>query len=161
MRHDRVGGDRFHLTQEFIADMLGVHWPSVSLVTSAFQQAGLIRYSRGDVQILDRCGLEDACCACYAFVSQQFDRLLGLPARPVPVRPGQAPAAPRRFGGQADTKMCEARADGSGSHRTADQVIEGTQRCLGAIAGGNDDLLERHRGGVARCKHARHRRLAA
>lgn len=76
MTHDRVTGDEFRLTQEFLADMLGVHRPSVSLVASAFQQAGLIRYSRGHMSILNRAGLEDASCECYAAVKTQFDRLL-------------------------------------------------------------------------------------
>ncbi len=58
MTHDRVAGDEFFLTQDFIADMLGVHRPSVSLVAGAFQQAGYIRYSRGAMKILNRAGLE-------------------------------------------------------------------------------------------------------
>lgn len=68
MTHDRVEGDRFQLTQEFLADMLGVHRPSVSLVAGAFQQAGLIKYSRGALTILNRDGIEDICCECYAAV---------------------------------------------------------------------------------------------
>jgi CRP-like cAMP-binding protein len=77
MTHDRVDGDNFHLTQEFIADMLGVHRPSVSLVAGAFQQAGFLRYSRGNMSILNRTGLEDIACECYGAVREQFDRLLG------------------------------------------------------------------------------------
>lgn len=78
MTHDRVKGGQFDLTQEFLADMLGVHRPSVSLVASTFQQAGLIKYSRGHMSILNRRGLEDTACECYEIVSKQFDRLLGL-----------------------------------------------------------------------------------
>jgi len=78
MTHDRVDGDEFTLTQEFLAIMLGAQRPSVSLVASAFQQAGLIRYSRGHMTILNRVGLEDACCECYGIVREQFDRLLGV-----------------------------------------------------------------------------------
>jgi CRP-like cAMP-binding protein len=78
MTHDRVEGNEFHLTQEFLADMLGVHRPSVSVVAGAFQQAGLIRYNRGHMSILNRHGLEDACCECYGMVRKQFHRLLGL-----------------------------------------------------------------------------------
>lgn len=78
MTHDRVEGDEFHLTQEFLSNMLGVQRPSVSLVASAFQQAGLIRYNRGRMSVLNRPGLEDTCCECYGIVSEQFDRLLGL-----------------------------------------------------------------------------------
>ncbi|KRB83863.1 Crp/Fnr family transcriptional regulator [Noviherbaspirillum sp. Root189] len=77
MTHDRVEGDHFYLTQEFIADMLGVHRPSVSLVASAFQQAGLIRYSRGRMSILNRQGLEELACECYGIVREQVDHLLG------------------------------------------------------------------------------------
>jgi hypothetical protein len=57
--------------------MLGVQRPSVSLVAGAFQQAGLIRYNRGRMVILNRTGLEDVCCECYGIVRGQFDRLLG------------------------------------------------------------------------------------
>jgi CRP-like cAMP-binding protein len=77
MTHDRVGGDAFRLTHEFLADMLGVHRPSVSLVAGSFQQAGLIKYSRGNLTILDRAGLEEVSCECYAKVKSQFQRLLG------------------------------------------------------------------------------------
>jgi Mn-dependent DtxR family transcriptional regulator len=77
MPHDRVDGDHFYLTQECIADMLGVHRPSVSLVASAFQQAGLIRYSRGRMSILNRQGLDELACECYGIVSQQVKHLLG------------------------------------------------------------------------------------
>lgn len=78
MTHDRVDGDQFNLTQEFIADMLGVHRPSVSLVANAFQQAGFIRYSRGKMSILSRAGLEETSCECYEVVRSQFDRMLGF-----------------------------------------------------------------------------------
>ena len=76
MTHDRVDGDNFFLTQEFIADMLGVHRPSVSLVAGAYQQAGYIKYSRGAMTILDREGLEAASCECYAAAGEQFRQLL-------------------------------------------------------------------------------------
>lgn len=77
MSHDRVPGDEFQLTQEYLAIMLGVHRPSVTLVARTFQQAGLIKYNRGTMTILDRPGLEDACCECYRVVKKQFERLLG------------------------------------------------------------------------------------
>ncbi|TFW05799.1 Crp/Fnr family transcriptional regulator [Oxalobacteraceae bacterium OM1] len=76
MTHDRVKSDRFYLTQEFLADMLGVHRPSVSLVAAAFQQAGMIRYSRGNLTILDRAALEHACCECYEAARVRFESLL-------------------------------------------------------------------------------------
>jgi Mn-dependent DtxR family transcriptional regulator len=77
--HDRVRGDEFHLTQEFLAAMLGVHRPSVSTVAGMFQQAGMIKYSRGRVKILDRSLLEEASCECYTVVRKHFERLLGVP----------------------------------------------------------------------------------
>lgn len=77
--HDRVHGDDFYLTQEFLADMLGVHRPSVSIIASSFQKAGLIQYSRGHMKILDRTKLEDATCECYDTVRNRFKQLLGMP----------------------------------------------------------------------------------
>ncbi|GIZ50453.1 Crp/Fnr family transcriptional regulator [Noviherbaspirillum aridicola] len=77
--HDRVQGNEFLLTQEFLADMLGVQRPSVSLVAAAFQGDGLIRYRRGRMKILDRARLEALSCECYACVSAQFRRVLGMP----------------------------------------------------------------------------------
>jgi hypothetical protein len=76
--HDRVQGDEINLTQEFLAAMLGVHRPSVSLVAGMFQQAGLIKYSRGQMKILDREKLEETACECYAAVRKQYQRLFGL-----------------------------------------------------------------------------------
>lgn len=77
MTHDRVLGDDFYLTQEFMASMLGVHRPTVSLVAGAFQQAGMIRYNRGHMSILQRETLEDVCCECYEIVNKQFERTVG------------------------------------------------------------------------------------
>jgi len=76
MTGDRVGGDGFYLTHEFISQMLGVHRASVSTVASAFQQAGLIRYTRGHVTLLDRPGLERASCECYEVCARQIEDLL-------------------------------------------------------------------------------------
>jgi CRP-like cAMP-binding protein len=80
MTHDRVEGDDFMLTQEFLSQMLGVHRPSVSVVANAFQQAGLIRYNRGHMSVLDRAGLEASACECYAIVNRQFEQILGAHA---------------------------------------------------------------------------------
>jgi CRP-like cAMP-binding protein len=76
MVHDRVGDETLPLKQAFLADMLGVHRPAVTLAAGALQTAGLIRYSRGKVQVLDRVGLEQAACPCYRIVRESFDRLL-------------------------------------------------------------------------------------
>jgi CRP-like cAMP-binding protein len=77
MSHDRVGADRFPMTQEFLAQMLGVRRPSVTVVAGVLQKAGLIAYARGWVVILDRAGLEAASCECYRVVRDEFERLLG------------------------------------------------------------------------------------
>lgn len=77
MNHDRVIGDEIQITQEYLAAMLGVHRPSVSLIARNFQRLGLIKYSRGVVTILDREGIEEASCECYAVVKKQFERALG------------------------------------------------------------------------------------
>jgi CRP-like cAMP-binding protein len=76
MCQDRVKSDSFVLTQEFLAQMLGVQRPTVSGVATTLQQAGLIRYSRGRMAICNRSGLEAASCECYWIVKQEFERLL-------------------------------------------------------------------------------------
>ena len=81
--HDRVGGDEFHLSHEFLAVMLGVRRQSVTVVAGTLQAAGLISYRHGRVKILDRKGLEAASCECYAVVRKRFDAIgVGL-NRPV------------------------------------------------------------------------------
>lgn len=78
LTQDRAQSDEFFITQEFLATMLGVHRPSVSVVAGLFQQAGIIRYTRGHMKILDRAKLEESSCECYAAVRSQFERLLGV-----------------------------------------------------------------------------------
>ena len=73
--HDRVDGDSFGLTQEYLAMMLGVTRPSVSSVAGSLKAAGLIKYSRGIVTILDRDGLEAASCECYQIIEGELARL--------------------------------------------------------------------------------------
>jgi CRP-like cAMP-binding protein len=77
--HDRVRSDEIALTQEFLAMMLGVQRPSVNLAAGTFQQAGIIQYSRGKIQVLDRERLEDAACECYGKVRRNYQRLLDIP----------------------------------------------------------------------------------
>ena len=77
MSHNRVGTDEFPLTHEFLAQMLGVCRPTVTAVAGTLQKAGLINYHRGRITVLDRKGLEAACCECYQVVASESDRLLG------------------------------------------------------------------------------------
>jgi CRP-like cAMP-binding protein len=77
MTHDRMQSDAFLLTQEFLAMMLGVQRTGVSAAAGGLQRAGLIRYKRGNVTILDRRGLIKRSCECYGVSKKEFDRLLG------------------------------------------------------------------------------------
>jgi CRP-like cAMP-binding protein len=77
--HDRVGSEEFPLTQEVIAQMLGVRRQTVSEVASEFQAARLIDYRLGRVTIENRAALERSACECYRVVRERFDRLLGSP----------------------------------------------------------------------------------
>jgi CRP-like cAMP-binding protein len=76
MFHDRVGTDEFELTQEFMANMLGVRRASVSEIAEKLQEMNLIRYQRGRFAILDRKGLEEFTCECYPKVAKKFDDFL-------------------------------------------------------------------------------------
>jgi CRP-like cAMP-binding protein len=78
MTADRVGSDGFPLTQEFLAQMLGVRRATVSLTAGLLHNAGLISYSRGVITIDDRTGLQEAACDCYSIVRGEFDRLTKL-----------------------------------------------------------------------------------
>ena len=64
------------LTQEFLAQMLGVRRPSASLVANTLQKAGLIKYRRGNIRLLDIAGLNDGSCECYGTVKAHYDRML-------------------------------------------------------------------------------------
>jgi CRP-like cAMP-binding protein len=74
---DRVGQESYPLTQEFMAQMLGVRRATVTEAAGALQAAKLIRYSRGVMTILDRAALEQASCGCYWIVRNEFEQLLG------------------------------------------------------------------------------------
>ncbi len=71
MSHDRIGSKTLPLTQEFLGQMLGTRRASVSVAAGALQKAGMIRYTRGNVTILDRAKLERAACDCYEIIQQQ------------------------------------------------------------------------------------------
>jgi CRP-like cAMP-binding protein len=73
--HDRMHQQDFTLSQEFLAVMLGVHRPTVSIVAGTLQRAGLIRYVHGRVTVRNRKGLEQASCECYKIIRARFDRL--------------------------------------------------------------------------------------
>jgi CRP-like cAMP-binding protein len=73
---DRLQGDELVMTQELIANMLGVRREGVTEAALKLQSAGLIRYARGRITILDRAGLEQRTCECYAVVKREYDRLL-------------------------------------------------------------------------------------
>ena len=75
---DFAGSDDLMLTQEFLAQMLGVRRPSVSIVASPLQRAGLIKYSRGRIRVLDVKGLKKEACECYGTVKAHYDRLLSV-----------------------------------------------------------------------------------
>jgi CRP-like cAMP-binding protein len=76
MTHDRIGQDEFALTHEFLAIMLGVRRPTVTLVIAELARAGMVSHVRGHIRIVDRRALEGAACECYRNVKASFDRLL-------------------------------------------------------------------------------------
>jgi CRP-like cAMP-binding protein len=77
MAHDRADSDDLPLTQDFMALMLCVQRPSITVVARTLQQAGIIRYAQGRVSVLDRDGLEATACNCYRAVRERFDQILG------------------------------------------------------------------------------------
>ena len=77
MTLDRVDGSVFELTHEFLALMLGVRRAGVSVAMGTLQNDGVLRYTRGRVEVLDRPRLEEASCGCYHITRTAFDRLLG------------------------------------------------------------------------------------
>jgi CRP-like cAMP-binding protein len=81
MAHDRVPGHEIFLTHEFLATMLGVRRPGVSIAAAALESAGLIEYHRGRIIVTNRPGLEQASCECYAFANDTLKRLLGYDIR--------------------------------------------------------------------------------
>jgi CRP-like cAMP-binding protein len=95
---DLAGSDRFFLTQEFLAQMLGAQRTSVSPVANTLNKAGLIRYHRGNIEVLDLEGLVDSACECYSTVKAHAKRLsingprklTGAPRQRSPKRPAKS-----------------------------------------------------------------------
>jgi CRP-like cAMP-binding protein len=77
MTHDRVGAEEFHLTQECLAQMLGVRRPSVTVAAGQLQRAGLIRYQRGRIRVVERAGLEAGACGCYESLRRALEQRFG------------------------------------------------------------------------------------
>jgi len=80
MMHDRAEGEALPYTHEFLSHMLGANRKSVTMAAQSLQKAGLISYSRGRIQVMDRLGLEKAACECYAVVKARFDAFLRPPS---------------------------------------------------------------------------------
>jgi CRP-like cAMP-binding protein len=79
---DRLRGNELVMTQELIANMLGVRREGVTQAAGHLQEAGLVQYRRGRITVLDRAGLEQRTCECYAVVKREYDRLLPAPRDP-------------------------------------------------------------------------------
>ena len=77
LSHDRLRSDELKMTQELIANMLGVRREGVTYAAGRLQSEGLIKYARGRITILNRKGLEATVCECYRVVKDEYDRLLG------------------------------------------------------------------------------------
>jgi CRP-like cAMP-binding protein len=73
--HDSARGDTFSVTQEFLAMMLGVHRPGISLALKRLQDMGMVKYVRGRITIVDRQGIESTACECYREIHEVFERL--------------------------------------------------------------------------------------
>jgi CRP-like cAMP-binding protein len=75
--HDRAGSDQFTLTHDLLSDMLGVRRPSVTVAARTLQNSGIIDYTRGRINVLDRPGLEEASCECYRVIRKEYEHLVG------------------------------------------------------------------------------------
>lgn len=131
MTHDRVSeAERFPLTQEFLAIMLGVRRSGVNVAAGALRDAGIIRYSRGAVRVLDRPGLEAAACECYGVVRGQYDRLLARTSNStmLPAMYGTGLRTPRK----SQHLICLRRL--TGRRMVARSTERATRRCPGRSA---------------------------
>ena len=76
MTHDRMERDEFQITQEFLSNMIGVRREAVNRSAANFQHQKLISYSRGNMIILNRIGLEQNACSCYQLIKNEYDSFL-------------------------------------------------------------------------------------
>jgi CRP-like cAMP-binding protein len=76
MSQDRVGRNRFDLTQEFLAEMLGVRRPGVTVAMGILEKSGLITHGRGNITVVDRAGLEKVSCECYQTIRDRQAKLI-------------------------------------------------------------------------------------
>jgi CRP-like cAMP-binding protein len=76
MSQDRVGRNKFDLTQEFLAEMLGVRRPGVTVAMGTLEKAGLIAHGRGTITVVDRAGLEKVSCECYRAIKERQAKLI-------------------------------------------------------------------------------------
>jgi len=94
---DRLSSNSLNMTQELIANMLGVRREGVTEAAGNLQRAKLIRYRRGCIDVIDRPGLENAVCECYSVVKAEFDRLLSdIPRGDAFLVVGQSAGEPSR-----------------------------------------------------------------
>ncbi|HEY0892427.1 MAG TPA: helix-turn-helix domain-containing protein [Cellvibrio sp.] len=93
---DRLPTNRLTMTQELIANMLGVRREGVTEAAGKLQKLGVIEYSRGQITVLDRAQLEQLSCECYAVVKKETDRLMPSPLTPAAsLRPALRPGVVR------------------------------------------------------------------
>ena len=88
MTRDRAHSEKFHITHEFLAHMLGVRRVGVTKAAGSLQNKKLISYSRGNLKILDIGGLEAASCKCYRADKDTYERILHTNVRVAPIKPG-------------------------------------------------------------------------
>ncbi len=103
---DRVDDNTIRLTHEFLSQMLGVRRPTVTVVARMLQDAGLIRYHRGHIEIIDRRGLEARACECYAVIRREIDQATSIPPR---LRAGVGTSASVRYPTPAGGRLCRSR----------------------------------------------------
>jgi CRP-like cAMP-binding protein len=106
MTRDRAHSNQFHVTQQFLAYMLGVRRVGVTSAASALQRRKLIRYSRGDISVLDVRGLEKTACACYAIDKKIYAQILGKKAREPRTKSAADAGVPSRSAQIANTISC-------------------------------------------------------